>query len=374
MRAVERRIESLNKLDGGKVPSFVEVEGESRPYVLTKISGSYYPGMLDTGSHREVAGDLGVEKLDALGYKHHSVRRDQPGGVKTADGTLHPFKFYYYVPMTFERDIKIITVYAAPSLKGDLVLGLSFMGAFDIRLRSKNSEWIPKENVNGNEICILSAAEVPTEKELEEEVLERRRELTLVHEKKLDEVIREFEALGKIPLGRTRLISYDIETGDNKPCYSGTRIMSPMKEKLVEQEFFRFKELGVIEPAQTAYRNCMTMVERHKMGKLKLRLCLDSRKLNTITKIEKYDIPRIDSILSRLGKAKYISKFDLKDAYLQIPLTERSKEKTAFFIRGHGVWQFITMPFGSNLLINLIIFSSFIEKNSGNQTSYPSVL
>lgn len=82
------------------------------------------------------------------------------------------------------------------------------------------------------------------------------------------------------------------------------------------------------------------------MGKLKLRLCLDSRELNAITKVEKYDLPRISTILSRLGDTKYISKVDLKDAYLQIPLTERSKEKTVFFVRGHGVWQFVTMQFG----------------------------
>lgn len=90
----------------------------------------------------------------------------------------------------------------------------------------------------------------------------------------------------------------------------------------------------------------MTVVEKMKIGKLKLRLCLDSRKLNAITKVEKYDLPRIQTILSRPGEAKFISKIDLKDAYLQIPLTERSKEKTAFFVRNHGVWQFITMPFG----------------------------
>lgn len=328
------------------MPSFIEVEGETRPFVLTQISDNYYPGLLDSGSHREVCGAAGVRRLDNLGYKHHSIEKDRPGGIRTADGTLHRFKFLYYIPMKFEGIVKIITVYAAPTLKGDLVFGLPFMAAFDIRLRSPKSEWIPRVKEGDNEICMMSAAEVPTEAELEEEELEKRRDLTLAQERKLDEVIREFEALGKIPLGRTHLISHDIDTGDNKPCYSGTRVISPMKEKLIEQEFFRFKELGVIEPAQTAYRNCMTMVERQKMGKLKLRLCMDSRKLNAITKVEKYDIPRIDSILSRLGKARYMSKIDLKDAYLQIPLTERSKEKTAFFIRGHGVWQFVTMPFG----------------------------
>lgn len=70
------------------------------------------------------------------------------------------------------------------------------------------------------------------------------------------------------------------------------------------------------------------------------------RKLNEITKVEKYEIPRKTNILSQLGKAKYMSMVDLKDAYLQILLTERSKEKNASTIKGYGKWQFITMPFG----------------------------
>lgn len=179
-----------------------------------------------------------------------------------------------------------------------------------------------------------------------EDVVERQRDLTELQRAMLQPITDQFKELGEVPLGRTNVISHDIDTGDNPPCFTRTRPTSPAKEKKIEQEFLRFKSLGVIEPAQTAFRNAMTMVERYKSGKLKLRLCLDSRKLNALTKIEKYDLPRITSILSRLGKARYMSKIDLKDAYLQIPLTERSKEKTAFFVRGHGVWQFVTMPFG----------------------------
>lgn len=36
---------------------------------------------------------------------------------------------------------------------------------------------------------------------------------------------------------------------------------------------------------------------------------------------------------------------DLKDAFWQIPLDERSKEKTAFTVPGRPLYQFVTMPF-----------------------------
>lgn len=217
---------------------------------------------------------------------------------------------------------------------------------FNISLATSNSHWSPRlDYLNESQINLLEDCPVegifPESNETESQI-----NLTIEQKSELDHVVKRFEELGKILLGRTNVISHDIDTGDNRPSFTGTRPMSPVMEKKVEQEFLRFKELGVIEPAQTSFRNALTMVEKWKQGKLKLRLCLDSRKLNAITKVEKYDLPRITTILSRLGKAKYMSKIDLKDAYLQIPLTERSKEKTAFFVKGHGVWQFITMPFG----------------------------
>lgn len=244
---------------------------------------------------------------------------------------------------------EIIEIFSAPTLPLDIVLGIPFKRTFRMGIITPNSVWYPDSDEE--DICEPYRIDVLNEEllldnELDEAEIESRRKLSASEERILNVVIDKFDQLGKILLGRTNVISHDIDTGNNKPSFTGTRPMSPAAEKKVEQEFLRFKELGVVEPAQSAYRNAMTMVERMKQGKLKLRLCMDSRKLNAITKVEKYDIPRITTILGRLGRARYMSKIDLKDAYLQIPLTERSKEKTAFFVRGHGVWQFITMPFG----------------------------
>ncbi|XP_041448138.1 uncharacterized protein K02A2.6-like, partial [Drosophila obscura] len=53
-----------------------------------------------------------------------------------------------------------------------------------------------------------------------------------------------------------------------------------------------------------------------------------------------------DCILSRLPKAQFISSIDLKDAYWQISLTPRAREKTAFTVPGRPLYQFTVMPFG----------------------------
>lgn len=54
----------------------------------------------------------------------------------------------------------------------------------------------------------------------------------------------------------------------------------------------------------------------------KVRFCVDSRKLNSVTVKDAYPIPNIDGIISRLPPVFCISKIDLKDAFWQIKLEE----------------------------------------------------
>jgi len=56
-------------------------------------------------------------------------------------------------------------------------------------------------------------------------------------------------------------------------------------------------------------------------------------------------MPLIDGILSRLPKAEFITSLDLKDAYWQIPLDPKSRDKT-FTVLVRALYQFTVMPFG----------------------------
>lgn len=346
--AVQKLLSNLisqSQLVSKPIPSFVKIKGESRPYANLTILGQTFPAMLDSGATRTVCGSIGAQRLLKLGFKYAKSKFSHPPAISTADDTPHVIKHQFSIPVHFDGSFAIIEVLSAPTMPLDIVLGTPFMHSFKMGIFSPNSVWFPSPPSEDGSNGVNALADCEEYEALEEEK-EQQRDLTDEQLALLQPIIDRFKELGDIPLGRTQVITHDIDTEGKPPCFTGTRPLSPAKEKKIEQEFLRFKQLGVVEPAQTAFRNAMTVVEKMKMGKLKLRLCLDSRKLNAITKVEKYDLPRIPTILARLGEAKFISKIDLKDAYLQIPLTERSKEKTAFFVRGHGVWQFITMPFG----------------------------
>ena len=76
-----------------------------------------------------------------------------------------------------------------------------------------------------------------------------------------------------------------------------------------------------------------------------LRLCVDYRGLNKITKKNRYPLPLIGEILDRLSKAKVYTKLDLRNAYHRIRIREGDEWKTAFRTR-YGHFEYLVLPFG----------------------------
>lgn len=68
--------------------------------------------------------------------------------------------------------------------------------------------------------------------------------------------------------------------------------------------------------------------------------------MNARTVKDAYPLQNIDGILSRLDYTHFISSVDLKFAFWQIALEEKSKTFTAFTVPGRPLYQFVVMPFG----------------------------
>jgi len=76
-----------------------------------------------------------------------------------------------------------------------------------------------------------------------------------------------------------------------------------------------------------------------------LRLCVDYRGLNAITKKDRYPLPLVSEALDRLNQAKFYTKLDIRDAYHSIRIAEGDEWKTAFRTK-YGLFEYLVMPFG----------------------------
>jgi len=76
-----------------------------------------------------------------------------------------------------------------------------------------------------------------------------------------------------------------------------------------------------------------------------LRLCIDYRRLNSITVKDRTPLPNIKEMQERLSSAKFFTKLDLRDGFHNIMLHPDDQHKTAFRTR-YGHFEFKVLPFG----------------------------
>ncbi|OAG36273.1 hypothetical protein AYO21_09515 [Fonsecaea monophora] len=76
-----------------------------------------------------------------------------------------------------------------------------------------------------------------------------------------------------------------------------------------------------------------------------LRFCVYYRALNAITVKNRYPIPRMKDLLSRLWKARYYTKLDIIAAFNKLRIKEGGEWETAFTTK-FGSFEYLVMPFG----------------------------
>ena len=105
-------------------------------------------------------------------------------------------------------------------------------------------------------------------------------------------------------------------------------------------------EEGIIERSYSDWAAPIVIVPKQQDGiTTGIRICVDMRRLNSVSNFDAYPLPRIEDLIEQLGEAKFISKLDLTKGYWQIPLSTETKEKSAF-ITPYGLYQFNVIPFG----------------------------
>ena len=118
--------------------------------------------------------------------------------------------------------------------------------------------------------------------------------------------------------------------------------MSPEELDAIKRYLDSHLAKGFIQASSASYSSPVLFVKKPGGG---IQFCVDYRRLNAITKKDRYPIPLIEETLAQLEGAKYFTKIDIRQAFYQIRMFEDSEELITFLIR-FGAFKYLIMPFG----------------------------
>uniref|UniRef100_A0A9J7YCJ2 Gypsy retrotransposon integrase-like protein 1 n=1 Tax=Cyprinus carpio carpio TaxID=630221 RepID=A0A9J7YCJ2_CYPCA len=167
-------------------------------------------------------------------------------------------------------------------------------------------------------------------------------QLSAAQKSELQHLVSQFPDVFSPQPGRTHVVEHDVRTPPGTIVRQRPYRVPEARRHAIEDEVQEMLRLGVIEPSRSPWSSPIVMVPKPDGT---LRFCNDFRRLNEVSEFDGYPMPRVDELLDRLGRARFISTLDLTKGYWQVPLTEQTKPKTAFSTPS-GHWQYQVLPFG----------------------------
>ena len=262
----------------------------------------------------------------------------QKGTIKLASKESSFPRYGTTVPITVEFNGKqcthVFEVFETSDI--DLLFGLDLFEVFGISITGIDVE-------NKEEL-----SEINTEDELEtwHFIGDEQKESAF---KEL--IAGELTANAAIPLKQFcthPLAVVELNTGDSAPVYRKQHPQVPIVlNSFVTEKVTEWFESGKIEECPgSPYHTPLLVAQKMVDGVPKLaRLCTDQRGLNTQLPDVNYPLPNIKELFQNLAHSKYFTKLDLKESFLQFPLKEEHRFKTAFSWNDK-LYQFVGTPFG----------------------------
>ena len=172
------------------------------------------------------------------------------------------------------------------------------------------------------------------------------RQIHHVHSPNLQSLLSRYPLVFQKRLGTLKGFKANIYVhSDTVPRFHPARSVPFALRDRVECELKLLQEEGTLEPVDIS-EWAAPIVAVLKSDKTSVRICGDfSVTINQVSKLDRYPIPKVEDLFSRLSGGKYFTKLDLSHAYRQIPLEEESK-KYVVVNTCRGLFRYTRLPFG----------------------------
>lgn len=309
-----------------EVLHILNTKDDDRPFIEVMVAGIAKKGLLDSGSAVTVMALCPPIRVLEL----HST----PVNLKVADGGFLNVLGEIDLLITYQAYTFRIRTIIVEECTQSLILGYDFFKLAGFQI-------VDPRGVTVATMEVSQPSPVQTEIELQ-----------AIDNQRFQQVVGEFLVTTTKFLGQTPVVTHEICLIDGaKPFFKRPHLYSPALEMKMKAELDAMLAAGIIAPSKSPVASPIVPVTKTDGS---VRLCLDSRTLNTLTVKDKFPVPNMLHIFARMPPAKYISVVDLSKAFWQVPLSDKklpgqfctSQELTAFIFPGRGLFHFTVMPFG----------------------------
>ena len=167
----------------------------------------------------------------------------------------------------------------------------------------------------------------------------------------MDQKRKVFTMLGRVKevlsrddndIGKAKVVPQRIVLSKNTPIWQKPRRFAEPLVREIEKQCHELEEQGIIEPSKSPWSSPIVPIRKVDGS---LRMCVDYRKVNSVTVAEKFPMPNILDAIYAPSNITYFTILDLTKGYYQVPIHPDSRPITAFSTQNQQ-YQFRRLSFG----------------------------
>ena len=135
----------------------------------------------------------------------------------------------------------------------------------------------------------------------------------------------------------------DIDVGGAAPIAQRVRPVAPKYREKLSDLIKGLLAAKIVQPSTSPWASPIVVII--KKNGVDIRLCIDYRRVNQLTRLMVYPMPLISDLLEDLDKALWYCSLDMASGFWVVEMTERAKLISAF-VTPFGLFEWLRMPFG----------------------------